>query len=175
MATQSTRCSGPRPGSILSHGDEAKIGDLAPPSGYAVKSFPDPSRGGGIAVIFRSSLLSHLIVKSRFTFSLNAFNPFTAMMSFENLKPIKVRNLKLLSLFVVLFALACERTFIPTHITERCYRTRKYTVCRHVPASFIPEMLQAGAVKGLNLFRFPSHCSRVLHFCRVCLLTPSET
>ena len=31
-----------------------------------------------------------------------------------------------------------------------CYRTGKYTVCRRVPASFSPEMLQAGAVEGLT-------------------------
>ena len=30
-----------------------------------------------------------------------------------------------------------------------CYRTGKHTVCRQVPASFSPEILQAGAVKGL--------------------------
>ena len=32
-----------------------------------------------------------------------------------------------------------------------CYRTGKYTVFRRVCASFSPEMLQAGAVKGLIL------------------------
>ena len=37
-----------------------------------------------------------------------------------------------------------------THrIESRCYRTGKYTVCRRVRASFIPEVLRAGAVKGL--------------------------
>ena len=30
-----------------------------------------------------------------------------------------------------------------------CHRTGKYTVCRLVHASFIPEMLQGGAVEGL--------------------------
>ena len=35
-------------------------------------------------------------------------------------------------------------------IESRCYKTRKYTVCRHVHASFSPEILQAGAVKGLT-------------------------
>ena len=38
-----------------------------------------------------------------------------------------------------------------THIIEnRCYMTGKYTVCRRVRASFSPEVLQAGAVKGLS-------------------------
>jgi len=35
-------------------------------------------------------------------------------------------------------------------IDVNCYRTGKYTVCRHVPASFSLEILQAGAVKGLT-------------------------
>ena len=47
-------------------------------------------------------------------------------------------------------ALAGERIFIKTHSTEnRCYRTEIYTVWRRVPASFSPEIVQAGAVKGL--------------------------
>jgi len=36
------------------------------------------------------------------------------------------------------------------NIERRCYRTGKYTVCRRVPASFNPEVLQAVAVLGLN-------------------------
>ena len=36
-------------------------------------------------------------------------------------------------------------------IESGCYRTGKYTVCRHVRASFSPEIGQAGAVTGLNL------------------------
>ena len=57
---------------LRSHGDEAKIANLAP-SGYAVKSFPRPSRGGGIAVIFRTGLSSHLTVKADFSFTRNTF------------------------------------------------------------------------------------------------------
>ena len=50
-------------------------------------------------------------------------------------------------------SLACERTFIikTYSIESRRYRTGKYTVCRHVYESFSPEILQAGAVKGLML------------------------
>ena len=33
---------------------------------------------------------------------------------------------------------------------DRCYRTGKYTACRRVRASFSPEIVQAGAVKGLR-------------------------
>ena len=66
------------------------------------------------------------------------------MMSFEN-PPIKVQNVKLLTFLVFFFTLARERTFITMHSTEsRCYRTGKYTVCTHVPASFSPEFLKAG-------------------------------
>ena len=35
-------------------------------------------------------------------------------------------------------------------IASRCYRSGKCTVCRRVRASFSPENLQAGAVKGLK-------------------------
>jgi len=47
--------------------------------------------------------------------------------------------------------MACELIFIEkTHsIENRCYRTGKYNVCRHVCAAFSPEILQAEAVKGL--------------------------
>ena len=57
-------------------------------------------------------------------------------------RPIKVRNLKPWSLFVFVFALACERTFITTHNTEsRCYRSENYTVlqarlCMFQPGNF---------------------------------------
>ena len=62
-----------------------------------------------------------------------------------------MRNLKPLSLFVFFLPLACERISIKTHrIENRWYRTGKYMVCRRVPASFSPEILQAGAVKGLK-------------------------
>ena len=33
-----------------------------------------------------------------------------------------------------------------------CYRTGKYTICRCIHPSFSPEVLQAGAVKGLKAF-----------------------
>ena len=66
----------------------------------------------------------------------------------------KVSQLQFSSrLFVFLFAQVCERISIKPHSTESgCYRTGKYTVCRHVHASFSPEMLQAGAVKRLIVF-----------------------
>ena len=66
---------------------------------------------------------------------------------------MKMRHLPTLkpSCFSV-FTLACKRTFIKTHsIESRCYKTGNYTVCRRVRASLIPDILEAGAVKGLIL------------------------
>ena len=61
-----------------------------------------------------------------------------------------MHNFKPFTVSVLIFALACERIFIETHsIENRCYRTRKYTVCGSVPASFSPDIFQAGAVTGL--------------------------
>ena len=40
--------------------------------------------------------------------------------------------------------------FVKTHSVENiCYRTGIITVCRRVRAPFSPDILQAGAVKGL--------------------------
>ena len=39
-----------------------------------------------------------------------------------------------------------------------CYRTGRYTVCGRIRASFSPEILQAGAVKGLTLLRGDKEC-----------------
>ena len=45
---------------------------------------------------------------------------------------------------------AAPELCVETRSTEsRCYRSRKYTVRRCVRAPFSPEILQAGAVKGL--------------------------
>ena len=41
------------------------------------------------------------------------------------------------------------KRFSPKCIALKVDRTRKYTVCRHIPASFSPEILQAVTVKGL--------------------------
>ena len=40
-------------------GDEGKFEELAP-AGYLTKSFPRPSRGGGIAVVYKRSLAAHV-------------------------------------------------------------------------------------------------------------------
>ena len=69
-----------------------------------------------------------------------------------------MRNLKPLSLFVFFLALTCERIVIKTHCIEnRAYWIGKYTVCRLVPASFSPYILQAVAVKGLKIQKKYNH------------------
>ena len=74
--------------------------------------------------------------------------------------------LKPQSIFAFSFALACESIFTNPHSTEnRCYRTRKYTVFRRVRVSFSTEILQAGAVKGLNLTRL-GRPDCPIHSCR---------
>ena len=57
-----------------------------------------------------------------------------------------MRNLKPLSLFVFFCASACEWIFIKTHIIESRCVIGPGNILR---ASFSPEILQAGAVKGL--------------------------
>ena len=54
------------------HGDEAKCADLTP-SGCSIRSFPRPSRGGGVAVIYRDSLSPHLTTSTRFSFDHSSF------------------------------------------------------------------------------------------------------
>ena len=94
---------------------------------------------------------------------LEEFNHLTTSLPCCHLKrPIKVQNLKPCwnpkAFFAFFFALTCERIFIRLHgIESRCYRTQKYTVCRHIPASFSLEVLQAWAVKGLIVILLSSH------------------
>ena len=51
-------------------GDEAKTFELAP-SGFDVKSFPrqSRSRGGGIAMVYKSTLCSNITLKTNFDFT----------------------------------------------------------------------------------------------------------
>ena len=50
------------------------------------------------------------------------------------------------------FTPACERILIKMHSTEnRCYRTRKYTVCRNAHASFEPGNLTGWGSEGVNV------------------------
>ena len=66
--------------------------------------------------------------------------------------------------FLSFFASAIERIFIKMHTVETqllLYRMGKYAVCRHVHALFNLEILQAGAVRGLNSLVFKSLSSAV--------------
>ena len=70
-------------------------------------------------------------------------------------------NFKPLNLFVFFFALTGEKHSIKTRsIENRCYRTGKYSVCRHICASFSLEFLRTGAVKGLRIFFLLLHPHR---------------
>ena len=63
-----------------------------------------------------------------------------------------MKSLSLLNLFL---ALGCERISTKTFSTESRFvrlRTGKYTICRRLGVLFSPEILQAGAVKGLTLY-----------------------
>ena len=52
---------------LRQQGDKAKCADLAP-MGYSVCSFPRPSRGGGIAVVYSDTLAKCLTSTSLFPF-----------------------------------------------------------------------------------------------------------
>ena len=56
---------------LSAQGDEAKTAELAP-SGFDVKSFPrqSRSRGGGIAIVYKSTLGSNITFKTNFDFTL---------------------------------------------------------------------------------------------------------
>ena len=103
---------------------------------------------GSSFICVKASYRCLLLLKLLFSVNLTLSLPWCHLKMMSN-----VWNLKPLSHFVSFFALACEKTFITAHsIERRCYRTGKYTVCRHVPASFSLDILQARAVKGLKWF-----------------------
>ena len=57
---------------LTAKGDETKCADMCP-AGYSAKSFPRLSRGGGLAVIYRSSLQRYISVDATFDFDHTAF------------------------------------------------------------------------------------------------------
>ena len=59
---------------LSAQGDDAKSVELAP-SGFHVKSFPrqSPSRGGGIATVYKSTLGSIITFKTNFDFTHTSF------------------------------------------------------------------------------------------------------
>ena len=63
-------------------GDEAKLFDLTP-AGYSIKSFPRNSRGGGIAILAKDSLLSRLTFSTDFGFDHSTFEIVHANLSMQ--------------------------------------------------------------------------------------------
>ena len=66
-------------------------------------------------------------------------------------RPIKVQNLKLLSLFLKLWH---EKGFLSKHtaLTVDCYKTRNDTVFRRICACFSPEMFTGWGSEGVNVY-----------------------
>ena len=63
-------------------GGEANIAYLTP-SGYAMRSFPQANRGGGLAIIAQSHILQNIAFKSSFGFEHNSFELFQATLQFH--------------------------------------------------------------------------------------------
>ena len=70
---------------LSAQGDETKTVELAP-SGFGVKSFPrqSPSRGGGIATICKSILLSNITFKTNFDFTHTSFEVVQASITLQH-------------------------------------------------------------------------------------------
>ena len=66
-------------------GDEAKTVELAP-NGFDVKSFPrqSRSRGGGIAIVFKSTLGSNITFKTNFDFTHTSFEVVQASITLQH-------------------------------------------------------------------------------------------
>ena len=70
---------------ISAQGDEAKTVELAP-SGFDVKSFPrqSRSRGGGIAIVYKSTLGSNITFKTNFDFTHTSFEVVLATITLQH-------------------------------------------------------------------------------------------
>ena len=70
---------------LSAQGDEAKTVELAP-SGFDVKSFPrqSPSRGGGIATVYKSTLGSNITFKTNFEFTHTSFEVVQASITIQH-------------------------------------------------------------------------------------------
>ena len=66
-------------------GDETKSVELAP-SGFDVKSFPRQSRyrGGGIATVYKSTLVSNITFKTNFDFTHTSFEVVQASITLQH-------------------------------------------------------------------------------------------
>ena len=70
---------------LSAHGDEAKTVELAL-SGFGVTSFPrqSRSRGGGIAIIYKSTLGSNMTLKTNFDFTHTSFKVVQASITLQH-------------------------------------------------------------------------------------------
>ncbi|KAL8573032.1 hypothetical protein ACOMHN_010462 [Nucella lapillus] len=68
---------------LRARGDEAKCADLSP-AGYNIRSFPCPSRGGGLAVIYHDRFSSTISFNTSFPFDHPAFELVRVSCSFLN-------------------------------------------------------------------------------------------
>ena len=66
-----------------SKGDEGKCSEMTPP-GFSCRSYPRSNRGGGLAIIFRDTLLKYLIVKTDFSFVHTSFECFQVLLNFPS-------------------------------------------------------------------------------------------
>ena len=70
---------------LSAQGDEAKTVELAP-SGFDVKSFPrqSRSRGGGIAIVYKSTIGSNITIKTNFNFTHTSFEAVQASITLQH-------------------------------------------------------------------------------------------
>ena len=70
---------------LSAQGDEAKTAELAP-SGFDVKTFPrqSRSRGGGIAIVYKSTLGSNITFKTNFDFTHTSFEVVQASITLQH-------------------------------------------------------------------------------------------
>ena len=70
---------------LSAQGDEAKTVELAP-SGFNVKSFPrqSRSRGGGIAIVYKSTFGSNITLKTNFDFTHTSFEVVQASITLQH-------------------------------------------------------------------------------------------
>ena len=96
---------------LSAQGDEAKTVELAP-SGFDAKSFPRQSRyrGGGIAIVCKSTLCSNITFKTNFNFTHTSFEVVQASITLQH---------NTLNLFCLYALHQTDETIILTMFTEQ--------------------------------------------------------
>ena len=72
---------------MKTYGEEAKCVDITP-TGYCMKSVPRSTRGGGLAVDFRTSLKSSATVTDSFAFAHSSFELLELTVSSAHTTPL---------------------------------------------------------------------------------------